>query len=392
MREYLIKDRVIDAENVETGAALWKAYEADYKPLCLCRGRGHGIPMYIAQTANKNLVVKRMPGSGSEHDPECPSYEPPEEATGLFGVFSRAIKDNEAQGITEIRLDFALKKSIGKAPPPSDPSSEPGSSKSDGGKLRMIGLLHYLWDQAGLTRWHPHMEGKRSWAVVRHAILQGLRGKFSKNIALESILYLPDSWTKDKNDAQRAATRRRFETIFHNSSQKNSPLGVVIGALSSYLAKGNGHQLFIKHASHTAFYVPEDLHKKITSRYGDLIRGQEKDISTRLVVFATFSMDSMFRPQVQEITFMLTNERWIPIEGPWDRLLIDNLVKERALSVSETLTSHRDLVLSLARHLVKVKKMDDKAFVSFIGDKIEGLKSSDVNDIRGNYKERMDSA
>ena len=72
--------------------------------------------------------------------------------------------------------------------------------------------------------------------------------------------------------------------------------------------------------------------------------------------------------------------------------IIDNLVKERALSVSETLTSHRDLVLSLARHLVKVKKMDDKAFVSFIGDKIEGLKSSDVNDIRGNYKERMDSA
>ena len=44
-----------------------------------------GVEMYVARLGD-GYIVKRMPDTGSHHAPDCPSYEPPAEFSGLGQV------------------------------------------------------------------------------------------------------------------------------------------------------------------------------------------------------------------------------------------------------------------------------------------------------------------
>jgi hypothetical protein len=126
--------------------------------------------MYVARLG-EGYIVKRMPDTGSHHAPDCPSYEPPAEFSGLGQVLGSAITEDPATGETTLKLDFPLTKMPGRSTIP--PTGGEGDSvSSTGTKLSLRGLLHYLWDQAELTRWHPGFAGKRTWATVRRHLLQ----------------------------------------------------------------------------------------------------------------------------------------------------------------------------------------------------------------------------
>lgn len=59
------------------------------------------------------MIVKRMPDSGSQHAPGCPSYEPPAESSGLGQVLGSAITEDPATGETTLKLDFADVEDLG---------------------------------------------------------------------------------------------------------------------------------------------------------------------------------------------------------------------------------------------------------------------------------------
>jgi len=55
--------------------------------------------MYVARLG-EGFIVKRMPDTGSHHAPDCPSYEPPAELSGLGQVLGSAITEDPATGET----------------------------------------------------------------------------------------------------------------------------------------------------------------------------------------------------------------------------------------------------------------------------------------------------
>jgi hypothetical protein len=129
-----------------------------------------GVEMYVARlmSSHGGYIVKRMPDTGSYHAPDCPSYEPPAEFSGLGQVLGSAITEDPTTGETTLKLDFPLIKMPGRSQmPPS--GSDRDSVASDGIKLTLRGLLHFLWDEAELTRWHPGFagggEGDRACAI-----------------------------------------------------------------------------------------------------------------------------------------------------------------------------------------------------------------------------------
>ena len=79
----------------------------------------------------------------------------------------------------------------------------------------MRGLLHVLWDRAELTHWHPKMAGKRSWFVVRRALLpEGRPGEEAKSAALASYLLFDGAFTRELMALGRADTlARRGEVV-----------------------------------------------------------------------------------------------------------------------------------------------------------------------------------
>ena len=60
--------------------AVADSHAAHQRPRCMCLVEG--IEMYVARLGD-GYIVKRMPDTGSHHAPDCPSYEPPAESSGL---------------------------------------------------------------------------------------------------------------------------------------------------------------------------------------------------------------------------------------------------------------------------------------------------------------------
>lgn len=174
MRRLRIGGTELQVEAGDLAERLAEAFARREHPLCLCCP--DGVPMYVARTGRRH-ILKRMPGSGPRHDPDCDSYEPPHGLSGLGNVGGEAIVENVEDGVTLLRLDFSLSKLAGRAAPAASEASDAGAVKTDGSRLSLKALLHYLWDQAEFNRWRPAMAGKRNWAVVRKFLLEAAEGK-----------------------------------------------------------------------------------------------------------------------------------------------------------------------------------------------------------------------
>jgi hypothetical protein len=116
------------------------------------------------------FVIKRMPDTGDEHHPTCPSYELPPGDSGLGDVLGEAIIERGPEGV-ELRLDFPLTRRVGRSFAAAD-REFPAEVTVARKQLSMRGLLHYLWERAGFNRWYPRMQGKRSYWVLRKFLLQ----------------------------------------------------------------------------------------------------------------------------------------------------------------------------------------------------------------------------
>ena len=110
---------LIGAQRLEAGWPLFAeavaaAHAAHQRPRCVCLVEG--VEMYVARLAGAtgSYIVKRMPGTGSQHAPDCPSYEPPPEVSGLGQVLGSAIAEDPATGETTLKLDFAMSKIAGR--------------------------------------------------------------------------------------------------------------------------------------------------------------------------------------------------------------------------------------------------------------------------------------
>jgi hypothetical protein len=85
--------------------AIADAHAAHQRARCMCLVEG--VEMYVARLG-EGYIVKRMPDTGSHHAPDCPSYEPPAEFSGLGQVLGSAITEDPATGETTLKLDFSL--------------------------------------------------------------------------------------------------------------------------------------------------------------------------------------------------------------------------------------------------------------------------------------------
>ena len=238
-------------------------------------------------------IVKRMPDTGSHHAPDCPSYEPPAEFSGLGQVLGSAITEDPATGETTLKLDFPLTKMPGRSTmPPAGGDSD--SVASDGTKLSLRGLLHYLWDQAELTRWHPGFAGKRTWATVRRHLLQAAEHKIARGDALRARLYIPEVFSVEQRDAINA---RRLAQWQHAVAAPGKPqhLMLLIGEVKEIVPARYGFKAVVKHVPDQAFALDEQLYRRLGRRFEPELAlwGASDDI--HMVMIATFGVSSAGR-------------------------------------------------------------------------------------------------
>src|SRR5436190_15446059 len=77
---YALGDEVLSTGSPGFPPKLLRAYETRSRPRCMCVAGG--VDMYTSRHDDV-VSLKRLPGTGSQHAPSCPSYEIPLDASGL---------------------------------------------------------------------------------------------------------------------------------------------------------------------------------------------------------------------------------------------------------------------------------------------------------------------
>ncbi|HDR8973062.1 TPA: DUF1173 domain-containing protein [Burkholderia vietnamiensis] len=324
MTTYKIGDKSYGADDTRLNDALAAVYGSPNRPLCMCKSGG--VEMYIAKLG-KHYVIKRMPHTGSAHATSCDSYEPPAELSGLGEVMGGAIQTNLEDGVTTLKFDFALTKNGARAAPVQG-GAEHDSVKTDGKKLTLRGTLHFLYDEAGLTRWSPAMAGKRSWWVVRKYLMQAASDKMAKGGSLSDMLYIPESFSLEKKDE---ITRRRL-TVFNalaKSEGATRRLMLLVGEVKELGDARFGKKLVVKHVADAHFMMNDDVYKRMLKRFEHELALWSGNENSHLLVVATFSVSGAGVASIEEASLMLVNENWIPFESIDERMLVDNLTNQK---------------------------------------------------------------
>ena len=325
MSQYAFGDYILDRSDTMFDEHLMKAYQSKVRPLCLCRQPG--IPMYIAKTSDHGYILKRMPNSGQNHHPDCESYELPGELSGRGDVQNKAISEDQDTGLTNIKLDFSLSKlSVSRSVSPGD-SKESTSAKANPSKLTIRSLLHFLYEDASLNKWSPKMEGKRSWHVIRKYLLQAAQGKVTRKLPLIESLLIPEPFFVDKKD-EIVARRRLFLSKLQKQGNKQ-PMGILVGEVKAIEKARFGHKILIKHMPDTPLYLSDDVYKKMNKNFSVELSFFHENESIHLLTICTFVLSAAGSPQIDTISFMTVDQRWLPFDNIDELDLIDRLCSKK---------------------------------------------------------------
>ena len=279
--------------------------------------------MYVARLS-RGFIVKRMPHTGSQHAPDCPSYEPPVEFSGLGQVLGSAITEDPATGETTLRLDFSMSKIAGRSAMPTV-SGDGDSVASSGTKLSLRGLLHYLWDQADLTRWRPGFAGKRTWGTVRKHLLLAAENKIARGDSLRSRLYIPEVFSVDQRDAINARRMAQWSQAIATPGRPQQ-LMLLIAEVKEIVPARYGFKAVVKHVPDQAFALDEQIFRRLSRRFESELAlwGATEDIY--MVILATFSVAATAIPTIVELSLMPVTRYWLPVEDGFEKQLVERLV------------------------------------------------------------------
>lgn len=311
--------------------AVARAHAAQRRPRCQCRAEG--VEMYVARLGD-GYIVKRMPQTGHRHAPGCACFEPPPTWSGLAPLLGSAITEDPVSGLTMLRLDFSLSQAAGRslASDPGGEASDATSVNSAGARLSLRGLLHYLWDQAELTHWQPGFGGKRSWSTVRRLLLRAAEHKLAGGRPLCTRLYIPESFGVEQREALAARRSALWTAIARGSGSQDprapQPLMLLIGELKSFEQARYGFRAMVKHVPDLGFMIDEPLFRGLERRFGEQLKFWGACDGVRMLMIATCRVNVASGPSIVELSLMQATHEWIPIDGVFEKELIDRLVSE----------------------------------------------------------------
>ena len=292
------------------------------RPYCMCVGGDIGIEVYVARR-HEQFIVHRMPGTGAKHAPSCPHFEPADDLTGLGQLRGHAILHDNDSGEVSLKLGFPLSRAAARLAVAGSVEDKP-TVKTDGMKMSLRGFLHYLWNEAQLTHWHPRMEGKRNWYVVRRALLGGAEAKQSKGQHLTSMVYVPENFSlEDKFEIGRRRVERTMRA--HASSKQ---LMIIIAEVKNFEVSHYGEKIVCKHLPDWHLLMDDQLAKRMHKNFEREIQFMRAHQRDHLILCATFEIAKSELPHVREMTLMPVNENWVPYENLTDRQLVEQCTSQ----------------------------------------------------------------
>lgn len=323
IQRFWIKGRVLGSVDPQLQSALAQLHETPERPRCLCVPGG--VEMYVAH--HRQFMVKRMPATGSQHHPGCPSYEPELQQSGLGELVGEAVLESELGNI-ELRVNFPWTRTTGRGVPRGE-SQDASEVEVPRRRMSLRALTHFLFERAGFNRWSPAMEGKRNQGVLHKYLQEAAESIVVKGVALTERLYVPEPFS----EAGKAATaqRRREKLAVLRPRVGLNPLALVIGEFKASDVTPLGRRVWIKHMPDAPLLMAAKAWERIERVFAPLFEARDADVGqkVRLMVVALIRARREHTYEIDVASLMLTSEHWIPVEGIHELPLVQALVDQQ---------------------------------------------------------------
>lgn len=319
---YFIKGRSYTAADPGLQDALARIYGSPERPRCLCVSGG--VEMYIARHAD--YVVKRMPDTGHQHHPTCPSFEPEPGMSGLGELVGEAIIEHSPDQV-EVRTDFAMSRMPGKTMPRGEAVPDPAEVHAPRKRMSLRALLHYLYERAGLNRWYPAMEGRRNQGVLHKYLSEAARGVTLKGTSLGERLYIPEPFRAELREEIGERRRRKLALLLSPEDAVQFKMAIIVGEYNGSEPTNFGRRIVVKHMPDVPLYIESKAWERVERSYAAILQARDADVprKPRVMMAALVYAKREHVYQVDTVSMMLTTDQWIPLDGAHELPLIEAL-------------------------------------------------------------------
>lgn len=285
---------------------------------------GHGLCLCTEQPLR--LVIRLRagryhlagwPGEGTQHNGHCPFFKLAPDLTGLTTYSRAAIEERGDTTAISLRQPLDLRPGERDNPAPTDPS--PATSGRN--TVSLLGLLHWLWEQAGLNRWHAG-DRSRHWRTL-HAALVDVSATCSVNQrpltdALHTVApYQPHDAARISLDFDRFASALGRRDGGHRR-------GLFLGEIREITPTVAGHRLAFRHTRIPVFTSKDMLHRA-TRSYPHAFAASRPDHSRQIALVLVEKTDRGNLGAV-DMCAMLANRDYIPADSAAEVHAADHLI------------------------------------------------------------------
>lgn len=303
---------------------------------CLCRRPA--LRLVIRCTRAGRYHVAGWPGEGEQHDANCPFYKLGPGLSGRDRYTTKAIR--EADDGVFIRLATPLTIPLtpeAHAAAPEETSGEADSRRSVG----LLGLLHWLWEQAQLNVSHPQA-GRLTWRACHARLRQHLRETTVNGRGLDEALYVVPPFTPAVADANTAALDTFRATLGRHGRTERRAL--ILGQVKEVAPTPYGVAYRLAH-QRTPLYARAALHARATRSYRHAFgkTAAERE-ATRIALFAVERSPRGHLIAV-DLAAMLTTGTYIPADSSYEVVMADALAACRRAFIKPLRYDTADAVL-----------------------------------------------
>ena len=287
---------------------------------CCCPGIGDKRLAVRYYEESDTFGLARYPMTGEEHANDCRFYAPNPEKSGLSG-YEKGVVEEANNGFVKIRLGIGLtKKSPSDDEVPPQPRSLRGPSRQQA-KMSLLGLLHFLWDRAGLNVWWPAMEGKRDSGLVNAKLREVASEVRAGRVGLDQVLLLA---APSKESRLAEPNQKRVA----DATEKSRRL-LLIAPLAAYKPDQATDVLRIAGFGGIPFLdMNARLWETVSNRYPRAVSAW-KDGFRVFVIAQVEGKENTRYARVLDCALMAVTDQWIPVESGFEKRIADKLTDEK---------------------------------------------------------------
>ncbi|WP_081858518.1 DUF1173 family protein [Pseudorhizobium pelagicum] len=326
VRHLQIEADIVAEDDGRFVGRLADAYALRRRPLCLCRPMG--VPMYVARIG-RGFIVKRMPRTGKDHHPHCPSFE---SADTLFrpGTALRLPVGSKTSG-RPTAIDVKVRFSRGPIATSAGAIAHRHDCRTNSGmRLSLLALLHLLWQASGLVEWTGHWIGKRRWWHVHRYLVEATRRVSIEGEMLSERVLIPEPFKVEDKTAIKARRSGTIARLLRDGSKQRM---LLIGEVKAFRGVAEGHEIVVRHMPDVRLPLGNDQLRRLQRRFSPALGLWHSERGLHLIAIATVEAAAAGALRVVEIAVMTVTEHWLPVADLHELQLVTKLARYRGKMV-----------------------------------------------------------